>query len=123
MLFRSIIDQFFWRYLLRYRVVGLGWLWVLLALLSGSAVWFLVWELFSTLRYLIWDTWIDTDFLFWLCAAGLFWIMPTVIAHRKGRRGWLWFVYGIVLGLAALFLSILIPPSGSSSGAVRSKSA
>ena len=43
------------------------------------------------------------------CGAGLFWIMPAVIAHKKGRRGWLWLVYGIGLGLAALPHSILIP--------------
>ncbi len=89
-------------------------------LLSGSAVWFfLASEIFFSLEvYLeVYNVW------FWLCAAGLFWIMPTVIAHKKGRRGWLWFVYGIVLGLAALLLSILIPPSGSSSGTARSKSA
>ncbi len=57
--------------------------------------------------------------LSFLCVMGLFWIMPAVIAHKKGRRGWLWLVYGVVLGLAALLHSILIPHLESPRGRQR----
>ena len=48
-------------------------------------------------------------FLSFLPVVGLFCIMPSFIAHKKGRRRWLWLVYGIAFGLAALPHSILIP--------------
>ncbi len=39
-----------------------------------------------------------------------FWGIPAYIAYRKGRRFWLWYLYGVALWIIALLHALLAQP-------------